>query len=87
MAAAKRARIARGLIPWNKGKTHSEESIAKIRAAMKGRPAWNKGKALPVEQRAKLSDAQRRYWSEMDPEYRAEFVARREAARRLVQGP
>lgn len=47
--------VKKGKTPWNKGKTHSEETRAKISAA-------KKGKKLSEEYRAKLSAAQKARW-------------------------
>ncbi len=48
-----------GHIPWNKGKTHSEESKRKISEAAKGRIPWNKGKTgiYNEETKRKMSEA------------------------------
>lgn len=39
--------------------THSEETKAKIAAAIKGRVPWNKGKSLPQETKDKISEKNR----------------------------
>lgn len=39
------------------GKKHTEESILKMKASLKGRPAHNKGKPMSEEQKAKLRAA------------------------------
>lgn len=38
----------KGSIPFNKGKTLSEEHITKMKEAFKGRPAWNKNLSNPT---------------------------------------
>ena len=54
----------RGRIPWNKGKTYSEESKAKMSAAKKGKSVpWNKGLGgtyeFSDEAKKKMSTAQK----------------------------
>ena len=53
----------KGHKPWNKEKSHSEETKRKISEAMKGQIPWNKGKTgLPKhseEHKRKISEAQK----------------------------
>jgi hypothetical protein len=44
-------------VPWNKGKSFSEEHKAKLSAARLGKAPWNKGKSFSLELRLKMSEA------------------------------
>lgn len=47
-------------VPWNKGKTFSEEHRAKLSAARLGKTPWNKGKPFSDEAKLKMSEAAKR---------------------------
>src|SRR5208282_1705168 len=49
--------VNKGQVPWNKGKTSSEETCRKISKARKGKPSPNKGKTVSTETRQKQSEA------------------------------
>jgi len=50
----------KGCIPWNMGIAHSEETRAKISAALKGRRSWNLGKHHTEETKRKISIARKK---------------------------
>jgi len=50
-----RGRFKKGNVPYNTGRPHSSETIAKIKKSCKGHTSWNKG--LTVEDDARLQGA------------------------------
>lgn len=43
-----RTHFKKGMTPWNKGRSMSEETRRKVSLAKKGTPAWNKGLIKPM---------------------------------------
>lgn len=65
------------------GKTHSERSLAKNRAAHLGKPAWNKGKTASAESRARMSAS--KMGRKASAETRAKMSASQRARYRKVK--
>lgn len=59
LLAGGNASQCRGLVPWNKGKTITEEARKNLSEAHKGQVAWNKGLKASVETRIKQSEAKK----------------------------